>query len=543
MKLLTVTLIIVVFSTVIQSAPSISSSSEDPTFTSSEYYEELSSPPPPPAAVRLDFTYHNYTALTDYVRNLADNYPSLTHLYSIGKSVQKRELWVLAVSSTPNRHVLGKPEIKYIGNIHGNEPISKELLLHFALHLVTHYGYDPVVTALLDRCRIHFLFSMNPDGFEKSKPGTCDGSKGRGNQKEYDLNRNFPDYFKNNSFPIQLETRAVMDWMSQIHFVMSAGLHGGTLVASYPYENHVNTGDVHLTGPKEHVSPDDDVFRHLATVYATNHATMSEGKPCPNNKREGFPNGIINGAKWYAVTGGMQDYNYIFHGTMEITLEVSCCKHPKASLIQDHWQDNRKALIAYVFEALRGVKGFVSDAEDGRPLSDVQLYIKGRNRDFNTTSDGEYWRILLDGNYTLQAFKTGYEPLEEPFQVRGDEATILNVTLRRLAVSPSTNTDGDGVVVVVGSMNVSTEPPCLPTAKTENVINDLSVTTTLETTSTILSDPEVPYQLEGDEYVESTVDTPSIGAVSSSAFRHRDCTLSFISFPLSVMCLLLITLN
>lgn len=184
--------------------------------------------------------------------------------------------------------------------------------------------------------------------------------------------------------------------------------------------------DVHLTGPKEHVSPDDDVFRHLATVYATNHATMSEGKPCPNNKREGFPNGIINGAKWYAVTGkqnfsffsnkerlylhkfvkigGMQDYNYIFHGTMEITLEVSCCKHPKASLIQDHWQDNRKALIAYVFEALRGVKGFVSDAEDGRPLSDVQLYIKGRNRDFNTTSDGEYWRILLDGNYTLQVF-------------------------------------------------------------------------------------------------------------------------------------------
>lgn len=98
----------------------------------------------------------------------------------------------------------------------------------------------------------------------------------------------------------------------------------------------------------------------------------------------------------------MQDYNYIFHGTMEITLEVSCCKHPKASLIQDHWQDNRKALIAYVFEALRGVKGFVSDAEDGRPLSDVQLYIKDRNRDFNTTKDGEYWRILLDGNYTLQ---------------------------------------------------------------------------------------------------------------------------------------------
>jgi len=144
--------------------------------------------------------------------------------------------------------------------------------------------------------------------------------------------------------------------------------------------------------------------------------------------------------------------------------------------------------------------------------------------------------------YSWQAFKTGYEPLEAPFQVRGDEATILNVTLRRLAVSPSTNTDGDGVVVVVvESMNVSTEPPCLPTRKTEEDVDDLSVTTTLETTTTILSNPEFTFQLDGDEYVESTEDTPSIGAVSSSAPRHLDCTLVFslTSFPLSVLCLLL----
>ena len=44
-----------------------------------------------------------------------------------------RDLWVLAVSSTPAKHVIGKPEVKYVGNIHGNEPISKEILLHFIL--------------------------------------------------------------------------------------------------------------------------------------------------------------------------------------------------------------------------------------------------------------------------------------------------------------------------------------------------------------------------------------------------------------------------
>ena len=44
-----------------------------------------------------------------------------------------RELWVLAVSSTPDSHVAGKPEVKYVANIHGNEPVSKEILLHFIL--------------------------------------------------------------------------------------------------------------------------------------------------------------------------------------------------------------------------------------------------------------------------------------------------------------------------------------------------------------------------------------------------------------------------
>lgn len=133
---------------------------------------------------------------------------------------------------------------------------------------------------------------------------------------------------------------------------------------------------LHIHEREENPTPDDDVFRHLATVYAKNHATMWMGKPC-KPKSESFVGGIVNGAKWYTfvgqfphsfcaeiqqlrrfikdgiilimsilahliVTGGMQDYNYIVHGTMEITLEVSCCKHPMASTLRQHWQDNRK---------------------------------------------------------------------------------------------------------------------------------------------------------------------------------------------------------
>ena len=55
-----------------------------------------------------------------------------------------------------------------------------------------------------------------------------------------------------------------------------------------------------------------------------------------------------------------------------------------------------------MYEALRGVKGFVMDEDSGLPVRGVQMRIKGREREFNTTIDGEYWRILLNGSYILQ---------------------------------------------------------------------------------------------------------------------------------------------
>jgi hypothetical protein len=51
-----------------------------------------------PVFPRLSFQYHNYTSMTTFLRHVSTVYANLTALYSIGQSVQGRELWVMVVS-------------------------------------------------------------------------------------------------------------------------------------------------------------------------------------------------------------------------------------------------------------------------------------------------------------------------------------------------------------------------------------------------------------------------------------------------------------
>lgn len=60
----------------------------------------------------------------DQLHDLARRCHEVVRLYSVGRSVEGRELWALEVSDAPGR-VEAEPNAKYVANMHGDEPSGR----------------------------------------------------------------------------------------------------------------------------------------------------------------------------------------------------------------------------------------------------------------------------------------------------------------------------------------------------------------------------------------------------------------------------------
>uniref|UniRef100_A0A3Q2GXR4 Carboxypeptidase D n=1 Tax=Equus caballus TaxID=9796 RepID=A0A3Q2GXR4_HORSE len=417
-----------------------------------------------------DFHHHHFPDMEIFLRRFANEYPNITRLYSLGKSVESRELYVMEISDNPGVHEPGEPEFKYIGNMHGNEVVGRELLLNLIEYLCKNFGTDPEVTDLVQSTRIHLMPSMNPDGYEKAQEGDSVSVIGRNNSNNFDLNRNFPDQFVQITDPTQPETIAVMSWMKAYPFVLSANLHGGSLVVNYPFDDDEQGVATYSK------SPDDAVFQQIALSYSKENSQMFQGRPCKNMyPNEYFPHGITNGASWYNVPGGMQDWNYLQTNCFEVTIELGCVKYPFEKDLPKFWEQNRRSLIQFMKQVHQGVKGFVLDATDGRGILNATISVAEINHPVTTYKTGDYWRLLVPGTYKITASARGYNPVTKNVTVKGEGAIQVNFTLvRSSADSNNESKKGKGD-------STNTEDASDPTTKVfETLIKDLSAENGLE---------------------------------------------------------------
>ncbi len=405
-------------------------------------------------------TYHNYTRLTEQLQAYAAAYPHITRLFSIGRSVQGRELWVLLITDHPDREE-DEPEFKYVATIHGNEPIGTELVLYLVEKLLTGYGVDDRITTLVDETSISVLPMMNPDG---------NTLVSRYNARGYDLNRSFPVYSQDftgtifDGIPLgtqgrPVEVARVMEWIADHSFVLSANLHSGALLVNYPYDDDQKGAQVPAP------TPDQNLFYDISLRYSMHNLPMYNEPDDPDSPDA--PDGVTNGAAWYVIEGGMQDWNYRYAACNEVTIELSTTKWPAASQLPTLWQDNEESMMAYMESVHIGTRGLVTNSVTGAPVY-ARIMVAGNAQPVFTDPDvGDYHRMLLPGVYTLTVDAPGYVSTTLHNVVVNDgPATRVDVALQPIPAGPAdVNQDGrldavDIQLVVNGALGLPVPPTC-----------------------------------------------------------------------------------
>ncbi len=339
------------------------------------------------------------------MQGIADAYPNLVRMVTIGQSVQGREIWLLKISDNPDLEE-DEPEFKFTSTMHGDEAVGIEMTIRLAEMLTGQYGLDPDLTELVDEMEIWLCPIHNPDGY-------VNGS--RYNAHGEDLNRDFPDRITDpddNPVGREPETQAFMYFGYDHSFVMGANYHGGAAVVNFPWDS--------VPSPPDY-APDDAIFYDFSVGYAIRNPMIWNG---------GFPNGVTRGWEWYIIRGGMQDWAYHWRwGEHHVTIELGNTKKPPYSQMDTYWDANREAMLWWMRRALTGVRGLVYDAVTGQPL-DATVDVMEIGKPVRTDPDvGDYHRLLLPGTWTLVCSADGYLDQSWVVSVISGTATVQDCAM------------------------------------------------------------------------------------------------------------------
>ncbi|TWT44282.1 Carboxypeptidase T precursor [Phycisphaerae bacterium RAS1] len=378
-------------------------------------------PASPPLAPEDRAAYHTYAQVEADLAAAEALHPGLCRRVNLGLTVQGRTMWALCISDNVQLQE-DEPEVAYISTMHGDEIIGMEMCLGLIDYLTSNYAADPRVQNLVNSLEIWIVPVMNPDGFVN---GT------RNNAHGVNLNRNFPCPYTspvNTPAGREVETANIMNWRFGRSLTLSANFHSGAMVVNYPYDANASGQSVYTA------SPDDDVFIWASEEYSRYNAPMWNSPT--------FYHGITNGADWYVIYGGMQDWAYVYMGGNEVTIELADST-PPASQIVTYWNNNRESMMAYLETALTGVRGVVTHRLTGQPLA-ATVTVVGRGHTVYTDPDvGDYHRLLRPGDYDLRFEAAGCAPrVVEDIVVSSGPATRLNLRLGPPTPPGDMNCDG-----------------------------------------------------------------------------------------------------
>jgi hypothetical protein len=316
----------------------------------------------------------------------------------------------------------GKPKFLYTSTIHGDETTGWIMMLRLIDELCT--STDSRIVNLVNNLDIFIFPNTNPDGTYAGGNNTVTGAT-RANGNGIDMNRNYPDPHSSahpdgNSY--QTETQWFMQLAETYPFTMAANYHGGAEVMNYPWDN---TKTRHA---------DDAWWQYVSREYANLCHAVSSSYMTDQNS------GITNGADWYMIGGGRQDYMNGYRQCREITIECSTTKNPSASQLPTFWNYNHNAILTYMEQCLNGIHGVVRDAYTRQVISGATITVQSHDDEYSIVSShdaGDFHRPIKGGGWTLSIAKTGYNTKTVSTSVTdGNRRDLGNIYLTK-SVTPS----------------------------------------------------------------------------------------------------------
>lgn len=341
--------------------------------------------------------YPSYQVYVDLMQNLAQDFPNICKLDTIGYSIENRLILSLKIYNNTEEN---SPKFFYSSTIHGDELTGAVVLLRLADYILKNHQTNNDIQELISNMQIYICPIANPDGVYAGGNNNVSNAT-RYNANYIDLNRNFPNP-KYGQHPDgeqhQKETLAFMQYSLEEDFDISINLHGGAEVCNYPWDSWTENEKRH---------PDSDWFISLCQEFVS----QVRGAGGQNYFSDVTYNGITNGGDWYKIYGSRQDWQNWYTKAREITLEISTTKTPSSNLLPNYWNKLKDGLIGFINNSLTGVEGIIKDITSQETIENVTLEILEIDYDSLFTysnNQGYYFRPLLAGNYQMKISAQGY---------------------------------------------------------------------------------------------------------------------------------------
>lgn len=198
-----------------------------------------------------DLEYKNPTEIENYLKAVHNQYPNITNLKSIGKSLEGRDIWALKISDNADLdEAYDEPSILFNSMHHAREVMTPEVGIDIIEYLTSNYSKNSKVTEWVNSSEIWVIPMFNVDGNNKMWNEDSWWRKNTKGGFGVDLNRNYPagwnscngssgnrssQTYRGESPASEPETQAMMKFIENIRPVFDISYHAFSQIVIYPY--------------------------------------------------------------------------------------------------------------------------------------------------------------------------------------------------------------------------------------------------------------------------------------------------------------------